>query len=186
MMPPMNRREALKTAVVVTGGVLLATSGALASRVPERTPRAAGVLSADDRALVEEIADTLLPSTPGSPGAKAAGVGATIDVLLTDCSAPEEQQRVVAGLKEFRRTSQRIGGGAFAALSPDARARVVAAVDAEAQREGDAHWFSIVRGLALQSYFTSEIGMTKARRYIPVPGRWVGCMPLEPGQPAWG
>jgi hypothetical protein len=59
-------------------------------------------------------------------------------------------------------------------------------VDAEAQRVGDAHWFSVVRGLALQSYFTSEIGMTKARRYIPVPGRWVGCMPLEPGQPAWG
>jgi hypothetical protein len=186
MMPPMNRREAVKTTALAVGGVLLATSGAMASRAPERPARAAGVLSAEDRALVDEIADTLLPSTPGSPGAKAAGVGATIDVLLTDCSAPEEQRRVLAGLREFRRTSQRIGGGAFAALSPEARGRVVATVDAEAQRVGDAHWFSVVRGLALQSYFTSEIGMTKARRYIPVPGRWVGCMPLEPGQPAWG
>ena len=185
-MTPMNRREALKTTVFAVGGVLLASERALATHVPEPTIRAAGILSADDRALVEEIADTLLPATPGSPGAKAAGVGATIDVLLTDCSAPEEQQRVLAGLREFRRTSQRIGGGAFATLSPDARNRVVAAVDAEAQRAGDAHWFSVVRGLALQSYFTSEIGMTKARRYIPIPGRWVGCMPLEPGQPAWG
>jgi len=43
-----------------------------------------------------------------------------------------------------------------------------------------------VRDLALGAYFSSEIGMTKALRYVRVPGKYVGCMPLEPGQPAWG
>ena len=28
--------------------------------------------------------------------------------------------------------------------------------------------------------------MTKARRWVLVPGKWVGCVPLAPGQPAWG
>jgi len=28
--------------------------------------------------------------------------------------------------------------------------------------------------------------MTKALRYVMVPGKWVGCVPLSPGQPAWG
>jgi hypothetical protein len=28
--------------------------------------------------------------------------------------------------------------------------------------------------------------MTKSLRYIQVPGKWVGCTPLTPGQPAWG
>jgi hypothetical protein len=43
-----------------------------------------------------------------------------------------------------------------------------------------------VRTLALGAYFSSEIGMTQALRYVRVPGKYVGCMPLEPGQPAWG
>ena len=42
------------------------------------------------------------------------------------------------------------------------------------------------RGLALDSYFTSQVGLTKALRYMLTPGRWVGCIPLQPGQPAWG
>ena len=48
-----------------------------------------------------------------------------------------------------------------------------------------AHYFPLVRELSLQAYFSSEIGMTKALRYIMVPGKWVGCVPLKPGQPAW-
>ena len=47
-------------------------------------------------------------------------------------------------------------------------------------------WFAPVRDLALGAYFSSEIGMTQALRYVRVPGKYVGCMPLAPGQPAWG
>ncbi|HYX90587.1 MAG TPA: gluconate 2-dehydrogenase subunit 3 family protein, partial [Myxococcaceae bacterium] len=47
-------------------------------------------------------------------------------------------------------------------------------------------WFEPVRALALGAYFSSETGMTQALRYVLVPGKYVGCMPLEPGQPAWG
>jgi glucoside 3-dehydrogenase (cytochrome c) hitch-hiker subunit len=47
-------------------------------------------------------------------------------------------------------------------------------------------WFAPVRDLALGAYFSSETGMTKALRYVRVPEKYVGCMPLEPGQPAWG
>ena len=53
-------------------------------------------------------------------------------------------------------------------------------------RAGSAHWFGLVRELAERAYFSSEIGMTKARRWVLVPGRWIGCVPLAPGQPAWG
>jgi hypothetical protein len=59
-------------------------------------------------------------------------------------------------------------------------------IDAEAQKAGETHYFPLVRELALRAYFSSEVGMTKATRYVLVPGRWVGCMPLKPGQPAWG
>ena len=58
-------------------------------------------------------------------------------------------------------------------------------VDAAAVR-AKGHYFELVRELAERTYFSSEVGMTKARRWVMEPGKWVGCVPLTPGQPAWG
>ena len=183
-MRAMSRREMLK-ATAAAGGAL-AVPGWLAACAPGGRETAAEAQSAQraDRALLEDIADTLLPTTAASPGAKAAGVGVTMALLLADCESPEVQQRVAAGLQAFRETCRK-SGGAFAALAQPERERLLREVDAAAQEEGDTHWFSSVRQLALTAYFTSEIGATRATRYVAVPGRYEGCIPLEPGQPAW-
>jgi hypothetical protein len=186
-MPPINRREALKLGMF--GGALLASGGGLGGCARERRPPsapAASVLSAEDRTLMEDIADTLLPTTAASPGARAAGAGAAIDLLLTDCYEPAAQRRVVDGLRDFRATCRARTGEDFAALAAPARERLLREVDAAARAAGEAHWFHLARELALRSYFSSEIGMTRALRYVRIPGRWIGCMPLRPGQPAWG
>ena len=177
---PMNRREAVKTTGVLLTGVLITSAGLTAcNREPGNV--GVGVLSAEDQALVEEIADTLLPTTPSSPGAKAAGVGPVINLLLTDCREPAEQKRVVEGLKQFRATV----GDHFASMSQVNRENWLRRIDAESRTAGDRHYFPLLRELSLQAYFSSEIGMTKALRYVMTPGKWVGCVPLEPGQPAW-
>lgn len=183
-MIPMTRREALKAATALVGGVLVAP-GVLTGCAPEGREAASGVLTLDDQALIEDIADALLPPTAASPGAKAAGVGATIALLLTDCNGPDVQQRVSNGLQEFRAIC-RDRGGAFASLTRPERERLLREVDATAQKAGEAHWFAVTRQLALHAYFTSELGLTRATRYVHVPGRWDGCIPLAPGQPAWG
>ncbi len=154
----MNRRDVLKTAAA-----FFASSGILAACRSDR---------ASDQALMEEIADTLLPTTTGSPGAKAAGTGAAMSLILNDCYTPAEQRAVSEGLARFRTKK-------FLALSRADREGFVRSVGREA-------WFAPVRDLALGAYFSSETGMTQALRYVPVPGKYVGCMPLAPGQPAWG
>jgi Gluconate 2-dehydrogenase subunit 3 len=184
-MPPMNRREAVKTTAVVLGGVLLTTGSFLAGCARDPATEIRGVLTPDDQTLIEEIADTLLPTTPSSPGAKAAGAGAAINLLLTDCYEPHMQAHAVSGLAQFRGTCRKRYDDDFAALRLPDRETLVRDIDAEAQRARDPHYFGLIRELALRAYFSSEIGMTKARRWVLVPGRWVGCMPLAPGQPAW-
>jgi len=161
----VNRRDALKA-----GAALFASSGIL---VACRTGRASsGVLSDEDQVLAEEIADTLLPTTAGSPGAKAAGTGAAMNLILSDCYKPADQRAVSEGLARLRANN-------FLKLSRADREAFVRSVGRQA-------WFAPVRDLALGAYFSSETGMTKALRYVRVPGKYVGCMPLEPGQPAWG
>ena len=48
-----------------------------------------------------------------------------------------------------------------------------------------AHYFRMMKELALLGYFTSEIGYTKVMRYAEVPGRFDPCLPYKPGEPAW-
>ncbi|MEO8909697.1 MAG: gluconate 2-dehydrogenase subunit 3 family protein [Gemmatimonadaceae bacterium] len=175
----------MKTATALVGSVMLTSSGFLVACDRDPNKAAGKVLSVDDQSLIEEVADTLLPTTPSSPGAKAAGSGAAINLLLTDCYEPESQERVVSGLKQFRAMCKERCGGDFMSLSQLQREQVLKQVDAEAQKAGPTHYFSLVRELAHTAYFSSEVGMTKARRYIMVPGKWIGCVDLVPGQPAW-
>ena len=184
---PINRREAVKKSGVLLGGVLI-TSVSLTSckRDEGRGTGDAGnagapVLNAEDQALIEEIADTLLPTTSSSPGAKAAGVGPVINLLLTDCRERADQKLVVDGLKQFRSTV----GDHFASMTQVNRENWLRRIDSEAKAAGDKHYLNLIRELSLQAYFSSEIGTTKALRYIMTPGKWVGCVPLQPGQRAW-
>jgi hypothetical protein len=48
-----------------------------------------------------------------------------------------------------------------------------------------AHYFRMMKELALLGYFTSEIGYTKVMRYAEVPGRFDPCLPYTAGEPAW-
>ena len=182
----MNRREAVRAATLVVGGLMLTSNGLVLGCAREPEQRLAGrVLSADDQALIEAIADTLLPTTAASPGAQAAGAGAAINLLLSDCYEPEAQVRVVEGLKELRRSCDAKFRREFTALTAPQREQLLREIDASATAT-KGHYFALVRELAERAYFSSEIGLTKARRWTIEPGRWVGCVPLAPGQPAWG
>ncbi|HSJ40628.1 MAG TPA: gluconate 2-dehydrogenase subunit 3 family protein [Xanthobacteraceae bacterium] len=48
-----------------------------------------------------------------------------------------------------------------------------------------AHYFRMMKELALLGYFTSEIGCTVAMRYIETPGRFDPCVPYKAGELAW-
>lgn len=181
-MRSIGRREALKATVLAGGALVVPGFFAGCTRGGHETTTAAS--AQDDAMLLEDIADTLLPTTAASPGAKAAGVGATMALLLADCEGEDVQRRVAAGLQAFRETCRK-SGGTFASLAQSERERLLREMDAAAQKDGDSHWFSSVRQLALNAYFTSEIGATRATRYVAVPGRYEGCIPLKPGQPAW-
>jgi hypothetical protein len=51
--------------------------------------------------------------------------------------------------------------------------------------EPPAHFFRMMKELALLGYFTSEIGCTQAQRYMESPGKFEPCIPYVKGTPAW-
>lgn len=55
----------------------------------------------------------------------------------------------------------------------------------EITAETPAHYFRMMKELALLGYFTSEIGCTIAQRYAETPGRYDPCLPYTAGEKSW-
>lgn len=186
----MNRRDAVKAAGVLLGGVVVLGTLPACRAEPEPLEKPTGdkvvlaerplLLPPADEALLLGFADTLLPDTYASPGAKQAGCGPAMNLLVTDCFTPAEQHRVTDAIAAFRASAPTFA----AALQPD-RETLLRRIDAEAVRAGDTHWFHTLRDLSLRTYFSSQVGITKAMRYVREPGRYIGVVTLQPGQPAW-
>ena len=55
----------------------------------------------------------------------------------------------------------------------------------EATIKKDRPFFNQMRQLTVTGYFISEIGATQALEYLPIPGQFLGDVPMKPGQKAW-
>jgi hypothetical protein len=151
-----------------------------------------GAFTAADVALLEEIAETILPET-STPGAKAAKTGAFMALSATDVYTAENQAVFRDGLRKVDEACAADHGKPFMAATPAERLSVLQSLDREqmaamdARLSGDAprHYFRLMKELALLGYFTSEIGCTKALRYVESPGRFDPCAPHKPGDRGW-
>ena len=76
-----------------------------------------GQFSAADVALLDEVAETILPRTK-TPGAKDAGTGPFIALMVTDTYKPRDQQMFRDGLRALDAASQKQGGAPVHAGHP--------------------------------------------------------------------
>jgi hypothetical protein len=56
---------------------------------------------------------------------------------------------------------------------------------ADEKRKSPLYYFTLMKQLTLLGYFTSKEGATQALRYVPVPGRYDGCIDYKKGDKAW-
>ncbi|MCC4605121.1 gluconate 2-dehydrogenase subunit 3 family protein [Xanthomonas campestris pv. badrii] len=188
----MERRELLKMIVAATGAAMIGLPALGQAQAPAEGAKT--IFSAADVATLDEIAETILPRTK-TPGAKDAGVGAFMARFVTDCYTARQQAAFRAGLVDIDTRA----GGRFVSLAPQARTELLRALDAEARKHvvettdiGTAekakampHYFTMIKQLAIFSFFTSKVAATDVLRYVAVPGRYDGDMAYVPGTPAW-
>jgi hypothetical protein len=183
----LTRREALRRASLLLGGAaLIGESVWLAAEAAPRS-ESKPLFSPEEIALLDEIADTILPAT-STPGAKAAAVGPFMAVMVRDVYDSGQQRVFRAGIAKLERECRKQNGRAFMACTAAERTSLLERLDAEqyAQRNSGApHYFRMMKELTLLGYFTSEIGYTQAMRYTETPGRFDPCVPYTPGEKAW-
>ncbi|MBO9595947.1 MAG: gluconate 2-dehydrogenase subunit 3 family protein [Niabella sp.] len=112
----MNRREALSYVSVLLGGTLVGAEVFLSGC---KNPAAKhDVFTTADLALLNEIGETIIPATPDSGGAKAAGIGAFMQAIVGDCYTEAERQTFTDGLARLKEACDRQFKRPFEQLSP--------------------------------------------------------------------
>lgn len=184
----MNRREAVQHISLLLGGTILGANTFIACKSNDNN---AVSFTEKDVALLDEIADTILPSTK-TPGAKAAKVGQFMTVMVNDCYDENDQKVFHDGMKKIQDLSEKEYNDKFTDIKPEQRHALLVKLDNE-QKEAmqtwkanePKHYFRLMKELTLLGYFTSEIGCTQARRYVQTPGRYDACIPYKKGDKAW-
>lgn len=181
----MNRREALKDFILLGGALSIITPvGLLFQACDQPAKRSEGSLFSDDHEkIVAEIADTIIPATD-TPGAKEAGVGPFIVMMIHDCYPKDIQISFIDGINEVEKRAASEFNKSFIDMHPAEREILLKEFEEE-EDEGKKKFFQLVRELTFLGYFTSEIGATQALNYVQIPGEYDGCRPLKTGQKAW-
>ncbi|HEY5463925.1 MAG TPA: gluconate 2-dehydrogenase subunit 3 family protein [Hanamia sp.] len=208
----MKRRRFLSSVAIILPAAMVSTEvffSSCRSDVKEEE-----YFSEENIKLLDEIGETILPASSTSPGAKAARIGEFMKVYVTDCYTTEEQNIFWRGITWIKKKSKNKFGKEFIKLTTSQKQEILKAAENEPQEaaknektsiagSGDAvqtgkeqrdknpingdtpHFYSMIKGLTLFGYFTSEPGATKALRYIQTPGSYRGEVPYKTGDKAW-
>ncbi|MBW3467446.1 gluconate 2-dehydrogenase subunit 3 family protein [Arthrospiribacter ruber] len=170
----MNRRDALRSLALVTGGLVL---------VPSCDFSQEDILEAYDRlkvtpsmkSLLAKIADTIIP--PGEiKGAADLEVPDFILVMVNDCLDENAQKSFMNGFNGFEDYAKSKSGSAFGELDNKQREEVVlTGLQEESEDKNELRAFlGTTKRFTVQGFLLSEYIQTEIKPYSLIPGDYQG------------
>lgn len=203
----MERRELLRSIALLTGTAVV--GGEIFLTGCKNTVTSKSAFTPSMISLLDEVAETIIPTTD-SPGGREAKTGAFMQIMIEDCYAKHEQDAFVKGIDELENKCIKENGISFMELTPEKRLSFLQQLEKEAKEYNELvkkkaveekekkettkkikkenpppHYYSMMKQLTLWGFFSSETGMKKTLRHVPVPGRYDGNVPYVKGEKAW-
>ena len=190
----MNRRELLKLIAVITGSTVAGGEFFL-SGCKSKDAGPADFFTGKDISFFDEVAETILPKT-NTPGAKEAEVGKFMTSYSADCYDELQRKTLKDGIGKLNEASEKMNKVSFLEATAVQRQSLLTEIDAEAKKynednkgksgkDNPPHYFTLMKQLVLFGFFTSKPGVTQVLRYMPVPGKYEGCIGYKEGETSW-
>ena len=189
----MKRREALQRTGLLAGSMAVtpALLGILQScQSKPRLSWQPEVLTDDEAGFVSAVVDTILPRTQ-TPGALDVKVDIFIDQVYANLFPAEGQQQVKQEIDALQKRCKESYGNLFINLSDEDKKAFLAELESESGKSGRSVWGTAVgeqaqvgfyrslKSMALWGYFSSEEIGKNVLTYDPIPGAYLGCIPLS-------
>ena len=188
----MDRRDALSAVSLIVGGTIVGATNFLSGCTKSSKKSPLVLLDKEEFKLIEELAETILPKTTSSPGAKDVGIGEFIVTIVSDCYEKGEQNTILKGIKNLDELSLLNYNEKFTNLSLSNKNELLLVLEEKSltynqniTRSETPHYYTLMKQLTLWGFLTSEIVGTEILQYVPIPGRYDGCLPYEKGEKSW-
>jgi hypothetical protein len=168
----MNRREALRTLAIASGGLVALPDWAF-GWTPAGIALPRSRFSAGEEATLSAIADTIIPEHD-SLGALAVGVDRFLVRLIDQCYDEEVQENVRRQLRFLDRLAREETGAAFADVGQHQRERWLLSLESSedpARRD----FFELRKFETIRGFRTSQAVMEGYLGYTMMPGFYDGC-----------
>ncbi len=188
----MQRRKAISRILLISCGSIAAYSG-YKFYDWNKSPDVEYLDS--HKKLIAALAEEIIPATD-SPGAKEAGVDDFIITMVKDCVEIKTKNKFIDGLKELQRYCHSSFSKSFEDCTKQQKLQTLTHFEERGRTNSGiigkvekrffgSSFFTTLKSLTVEGYCTSEAGATKGLAYVPIPGKFVGCMPLQKGQKSW-
>ena len=171
----MKRREAIQNMFLLSAGLALLPN----CQLGEQGPIYANVpLDKGQRTLMNLLTNAILPRE----GTEVTTPESTTDFILTmlnDCTAPEDIQKYLLGMKEFQMGMKELYNTTFKKLAPEKQLELFTNLDkSEKMTDAAKDFFNQTASLTRRHFTSSEYFMKNRLDFEFVPGRYLGCEPV--------
>jgi len=195
----MERRKALRKTIQLAGAATFTPSLLTLLQACKETPRLSWqpiFLNNDQALFISNLVDTLLPKT-ATPGALEMKVDIFIDLVFSKMYDEKAQAEVVSEIEKFNNTCKEKFGKVFTALEAEEKTEILKEAERNAGKLNKSVWgtavgkqepvgfYRTLKSLAMWGYFSSEEIGKNVLNYDPIPGDYVGCIPLSEVGKAW-
>jgi hypothetical protein len=158
----LTRRQAIALGAAATVAVSIEKTDALAAQAAPAT-----FFTRQELALVDELAEMIVPTDDHSPGARAAKVAAYIDARLAEAFDPADRTSWRDGLKRIEQLSQQTNGKPFLEAAPAQRLALLERIAAHEDKpeKPEEKFFTVLKSRVVDAYYTSEIGIRQEMDY---------------------
>jgi hypothetical protein len=158
----LTRRQAIALGAAATVAVSIEKTKALAAQSVPTT-----FFTRQELALVDELAEMIIPADEHSPGARTAKVAAYIDARLAEAFDAKDRTTWRDGLKLIEQLSREASGRPFLESTGAER---LALLERMAANEGkpekpEEHFFKELKSRVVDAYYTSEVGIRQDLEY---------------------
>jgi len=195
----MNRRDALRKTGLMAGAALTAPSLLALLQSCSQTPRLGWTpqfLNEDQAQFISSFVDIILPKTE-TPGALDVKTDMFLDLVYAKTYSPDAQAKIKAEIDQFNADCKKDYGKVFAELSKEDKSVCLKAHEANTAKFNRGVWGTAVgeqkpvafyrqlKSQAMWGYFSSEEIGKNVLNYDPIPGEYLGCIPLNEVGKIW-
>ncbi|MCX6216186.1 gluconate 2-dehydrogenase subunit 3 family protein [Spirosoma sp.] len=135
------------------------------------------ILSQSQTDLLAELVETIIPATD-TPGAKALNVHQFVQKMVADCYPKTVQENFQKGLDSLDGLAKSAFSKSFTEGDTAQRIALLTLLS-KSSDSAQKDFYSLVKGLTVRGYTTSEYVMTNLTHYQFIPGHYYGCVPVQ-------